>query len=240
MSKTNNEIRSALNLNEEEMYMLDDQQEWEAGQLEIDEKDLEAARLVLAAAIKEEKKLDEMQVNSPAIFNGVDWDKMAHLVEVQLFMRRVMARIEWIDNRLQSAKDGDYVSKEVWNNLIDEKKVLWSKWNSGKVLSQSIVGEEKKMWGVFFNIEDHEEFLRNHLEMDVSVWNTFGRDDEEDEGFDRFHVDVIDMLAQSHITEMSEYDRDVHVDWSFQDKRMNARIENESLEQQNLFSTCPF
>jgi len=242
MSKNtnNNEIRSALNLNEEEMFMLDCQEEWEAGQAEVDEA---AARKILDALLLEkdnDENNSQFDDESPRLYNGIDWDKFAHLVEVQLYMRRVMERIEWIDARLAQAKAGDYLPRDAWDNFVSEKKNLWTKWNTCKALSQSIVGEEKRLWGIFFNLENPQEFLENHLSMDVSVWNTYGRDDEEDEGFDKYHLDVVDMLAQSHIAEMREYDKNESSGKGFWNRGNQRRIENESLNEQSLFAACPF
>jgi len=237
MSK-NYEVKSALNLNNEESYMLDNREEWEVGQMFIDEADLEKAKEILAASLIEEEIDDSGQ--SPKVYNGIDWDELAHLVEVQLYMKKVMGRIEWIDDRMAKAKAGDYLPHESWMALVGEKKNLWSRWNQGKTVSFSIVGEEKQLWGVFFNIENHEEFLKNHLNMDASVWNTYGRDDEEDEGFDKFYVDVIDMLAQSHLEEMKEYDMPESRGKGFWNKGNQKRIENSSLENNSQDEYCPF
>jgi hypothetical protein len=207
------------------------------GELLVDEA---AARAVLDAALVK-GELDEIEGHvSPSLFNGIDWDELAHLVEIQLFMRRCMDRIEWVGKRLEAAKAGAFLPREQFVALVEERKVLWAKWKAGKEASQKLVGEEKALWGVFFNIEDHEEFLAKHLEMDVSIWNTFGRDDEEEEGNEKFHLDAMDMWAESHIAEMAEYDREVHVDWSFQDKRLAERLANKALDEQSLFAACPF
>lgn len=239
MSKNINSVsvKSALNLNNEETIMLDNSKDWEIGQMEIDEKDLELAHQILQAALCEEEISHD---ESPKTFNGIDWDKMAHLVEVQLFMEKVMSNINQIDERLARAKAGEYLPRDVFMLLVDQKKSCWSKWNQGKELSAQIVNGDKQMWGVFFNIEDKAEFLKNHLEMEVSQWNTFGRDDEEDESFEKYHVAVIDQLAEAHLVEMREYTKEVDVDWTYQDKRLSSRLENKNLDEQSLFAVCPF
>lgn len=200
----------------------------ELGEMWVDE---QAARAVLDAALVK-GELDALHDDeSPWLYNGIDWDSFAHLVEVQLFMKRCTTRIDWIDGRLESAKAGNYLPRDQFMALVDEKRSLWTKWKAGNAASGQIVGEEKALWGVFFNMEeDHEEFFQKHLEMDVSVWNTYGRDDEEEESSEKFHLDTVDMLRDSHLAEMAEYNRDVDVDFSFQDKRMKSRLENEALD----------
>jgi hypothetical protein len=226
MSKNINAQVYANNLNVVEDKMEDQI----VGELLVDEA---AARAVLDAALVKGELDAIADDESPRLYNGIDWDKLAHLVEVQLFMRRCMDRIEWIGQRLDAAKAGDFLPYESFMALVDERKMLWVKWNAGKAASAGIVGEEKALWGVFFNIEDREEFLAKHLEMDVSIWNTYGRDDEEEEGNDKFHLDAMEMWADAHVEEMKEYDRDVRVDWSFHDKRLAKRLANKMLDEKS-------
>ena len=231
MSNNNNSIRNDLNLQAEEFYMVDPRSDAEMGEMYIDECDLEKARAVLEAALLDsaEKELDAIDHESPSLYNGVDWDDMASLVEVQLFMRKLMDRIEWIDRRIEEAKAGDYLPRDQFTSLVAEKKTLWSHWNRGKAVSQQLVGEEKKMWGIFFNMDNHEEFLNNHLNMDVSVWNTYGRDDEEEESNEKFHVDPIEQYRDSHLQEMRDYDMDGGNGSGFYNYSNLYRIENTSL-----------
>jgi len=229
MSNNNNSIRNDLNLQAEELYMVDPRSDAEMGEMYIDECDLEKARAVLEAALLDgaEQELDAIDHESPSLYNGVDWDDMAYLVEIQLFMRKCMDRIKWIDRRLEEARAGDYLPREQFMSLVAEKKSLWSYWNAGKAASQSLVGNEKKMWRTFFNMNDHEAFLQNHLSIELSLWNTYGRDDGEEESHEKFHVDPVEQYRDSHLQEMVEYNRNIEVSWKYHDKRLARRLKAE-------------
>jgi len=120
---------------------------------------------------------------------------------------------------------------ESWKNRV---QVLWENWKSLKEKCAAIA--TPYLWAMFFKVKEGENsiYLVNAFEQlskeEFTRWGagheTENIDDQFIEGSEIYLTaeDMLNDLEESHEREMKAYDRDVKIDWSFQNARMARRM----------------
>lgn len=132
-------------------------------------------------------------------------------------------------NPINAEKNSKYQEYQACKAKVSK---YWDRWNQLKEQAQTIA-EEHNLWHSYFSIVNEEFNL---------YWST--SDCEELDSLSLlYRSDYSEDLRYSHIEEMKEYDRDITIDWSYQDERMESRRQMEAMTSEdwdNLLETAPF
>lgn len=158
------------------------------GSIEVDE---EPARMALHRALgMPEPVLYEDA--SPSLYQGTEAELNA-VVELQERMAKGMLMIQECDRVLDAAKKGKRLPYKTFMAWVNRRSILWGHWR--KLKDECVaLATGNNVWPEYFNLKDEP----------LTKWNTYGRDDEQEEGKDSRMMASIDAYALAHIEEMED------------------------------------
>lgn len=120
---------------------------------------------------------------------------------------------------------------EAWETYAKWKtqvNAYWDHWKSIREEQNAMATKYPRLWPLYFKLRDSDLLMQFQPADSVEV--------DEQTQMHADQNDVADELAESHIAEQAEYDRDVKVDWSRQDRVAAIR---KLLQSQNAIVAQP-
>lgn len=130
---------------------------------------------------------------SPLLYEGCEAELNA-VVELQERMAKGMAMIQECNRVIDNAKKGKRLPYKTFMAWVNRRTVLWAHWHKLKEECKALA-TGNSVWPQYFNLKEEE----------LTKWNTYGRDDEQEEGKDSRMMPSIEAYALAHQEEMEEY-----------------------------------
>jgi hypothetical protein len=169
--------------------------------------DLQEARFIL------DQYMAGMKDESAYLYNNPDpeGDRLAHVVECQLAMDKVMTVIQAIDERIENAKCGrDYrIPYSEFKHMVTTRSKQWELWHRGRETVAKTIGKDKTLWVKFFELKEQgklEDYLAEYLNKGINKYFTFNGNVVSSDKVDSRHASSEVVYRDSHIQEMKDYD----------------------------------
>ena len=175
----------------------------------------------------EQQALDRMDTEDKTHYwrtLTVDEDLLAQFCELNI---KIQIALDWfksnseaiqaIQNRLDAAKAGDYLPRDVFMqyvNILKKRKANASaaspRYKQIKAEQEALLAKEPSLWARWYNEEEPEEWLQEYLSRDINNYSTWGGRDESDEDTEKPDSRMSpsdEIYADTHIQDMYEYER---------------------------------
>jgi hypothetical protein len=170
-----------------------------------------------------------------------DEKKLNTLLDVQERMAKGMnkfivptsARVALIQDRLDSAKQGNYLPREKFMELVGFLKThrsnlskYWETWKELKAQSDEIVGENRSLWAFYFNLgeEDMNRYFTTGETEDVDDYSLLANDSYA----------ILEMLQEAHGFEMKEFEAPESRGNGFWNFREQYKAEKRAIRRQEM------
>lgn len=166
-------------------------------------------------------------------------DRLAHVIECQLVMDKIMTVIEHINERIEKANsDSKYhIPYPKFKQLVSTRTRHWELWNRGKAAVAETIGEDKALWVKFFELKEQgelEDHLAEYLAKDINKYFTYNGSMVASDKVDSRHAPSEEIYKDTHIQEMKDYDAPATFNagnlWNYAE---NQRIIAETNEKEN-------
>ena len=155
-----------------------------------------------------------------AIFVELASELMPRMEKGQRMMDRVMKRINMLQGKLDQAKRGKRIPKTEWDAIVELKSQAWDEWNhllahKRKLNDQlrNCSGNMAACWAAWYNkfnedLDEAVEWLEDEY-LNPDFYQDAGKAIDEQDALNATQADTIEVLAETHIEEMREYEKNV-------------------------------